>query len=1009
MDGKKTTGKFEELYAKLNPEQKEAVDTIEGSVMVIAGPGTGKTHVLTLRIAKILLEADVNPENILALTFTDAAAYEMKRRLGEIIGGSAAHGVEIFTFHAFCNDIIQQNPEDFPEIIGSVPVGNPDRVRLAREILEKGKFSLLRPFGSPLYYVYPLLKIVSDLKREGIAKEAFEKMVQRQEEQFQANDELFYANGIRQGELKSKYKSLERQVAKNKEVAVFYAMYQEALAAHGFYDYDDMILKVVERLSADEDLLVSLQERYHYILADEHQDVNNAQNTVLEFLCNYSDAPNLFIVGDEKQAIFRFQGASLENFLYFQKRYPNAKIIRLWRNYRSSQNILDAASALMAQEKKFLVAEGKNDIEAKIRVYGLSNESEEMGFLANAIKEKISGGASAKEIAVLYRDNKDAEPVSFALKRAGLSFAIEADEEILADEDIEKIIDILQAIGDFGNENLLIKILHIDFLNILPLEFYKLVRWAKEQRKNLYDVLENVEKIDSLGESSKKKIHELYDKLSSWSSKSHYTSLLELAEEVMRESGFLKEMLSRQNSPQKLAKARRLLHFIQSLLGRHRQYKLSEFLEYLPILKEGGISLKQGPSALEASEGVRLMTAHKSKGREFDYVFIIKANQGKWGGKRMPKQFTLPADTRLASSMEEDDEERKLFFVALTRARKEVIISFAKENDEGRMQLPSRFLEELGDGIKIVENVPTKAQSVKEEILLRDIKEPKKPPLEDKKFLRETFLGKPFSATALNNYIECPWKYFYINLVGIPVVRTKFQAYGTAVHETLKDFFDAFKKDGDTTKEYLLSRFDRQLSKQMLNEEDFNRLEERGKKSLSGYYDFYYPVWIKNTLNEFIIPEVALDANTQLTGKLDKIEILPDGLLINVVDYKAAKPLSRNQIEGRVGNANGPPRLAGEASAYKRQLVFYKLLVDKFFAGKYKMVSAELDFIEPNERGYYKKERFEITAGEVKELEELIKKVVGEIMNFAFWDKSCGVKDCQFCALRQAGMPHISA
>lgn len=953
----KTTEKFEELYTKLNPEQKAAVDTIEGPVMVVAGPGTGKTQVLTLRIAKILRETDIEPENILALTFTEAAAFEMRKRLAGIMG-PLAYRVAIFTFHGFCNDIILQNPEEFPEIISSVNATEADQIRIAQKIVESTNFQYIKPYGDPLYYIKPLLKTVSELKREGIDTAHFQKLVETQ-----------------QGKTEIKNKIWERQIGKNLELSEFYKKYQEALRVHKYYDYDDMILKVVQKLSGDKDFLVPLQEQYHYILADEHQDVNNAQNKVLKLLGSYDKNPNIFLVGDEKQAIFRFQGASLENFLYFQRTYPSVQLIRLKRNYRSPQSILDAASHLMGEENDSLVAEQARD--GKVRVYEFSNPDVELYFLAESIKEKIAKGAYPRDIAVLFRDNKDAYPVVWILRKYGIPFVIESDQDVLSDEYIRKLIILFKAVQNFGEDEYLYPALHIDFVGIEPLDVYRLASRAHEQRKSIYNFLQ----LD---------FPFLYEKFAHWGRLAKNASVTEVYEEVARESGLLAAVLEEPDAFSRMEKLRRFFTEVRTLANVHHTHTLAEFLEHLAILEEQGISLQKGLSSARL-QGVHLMTAHKAKGREFDYVYIINAMRGHWGNRRAIRNFALPESVRFFSSSERDDEEeRKLFYVALTRARKEVAITYAIENAEGRQQMPSRFIEEIDPALRKAEDA-----SLIEEDFARKQELVFAPALQtaqqnEEEFLRELLYERGLSMTSLNNYLECPWKYFYINLLRVPKAPNRHQLYGIAVHRALQDFFERYKRREEVSKKFLLSQFEYHLSRTGLLPKDFDATLERGRAALSGFMDAYYPSWERNIISELNIKGVFLD-DIPLTGKLDKVEFVGAGRQVNVVDYKTGKPKSRNEIEGKTKNSLGN---------YKRQLVFYQLLMDGYKDGKYRMVSGELDFVEPNERGKYKKERFEITAQEVEELRELIRQVASEIATLAFWSRTCGNSKCEYCALR---------
>jgi DNA helicase-2/ATP-dependent DNA helicase PcrA len=263
--------------------------------------------------------------------------------------------------------------------------------------------------------------------------------------------------------------------------------------------------------------------------------------------------------------------------------------------------------------------------------------------------------------------------------------------------------------------------------------------------------------------------------------------------------------------------------------------------------------------------------------------------------------------------------------------------------------------------------------------------------LRDSAFVKELFLERGLSVTALNNYLTCPWRYFYDSLLLFPKSPSRDQIYGNAVHHTLKDFFDALsKRDPLPDKLFLTEKFQFYLKKEPLTEKDFSESLERGKKTLSAYQDYWHGRWQLPVKTEFNIPGVIIGENIRLTGKLDKIEFLESG--INVVDYKTSQPKTRGEIEGETKNSDGN---------LKRQLVFYKLLLDRFENGRFRMISGEIDFVHPDEKGRFRKEKFVIEKEAVVELENLIKNVTQEILSLAFWDKRCGDKECRHCRLRE--------
>lgn len=985
------TDRFSQLYKELNFAQREAVDWIEGPVMVVAGPGTGKTQILTLRIANILRQTDVEPGNILALTFTEAGITAMRRRLAEIIG-SRAYSVVINTFHGFCNNIIKTYPGEFPRIIGSASINEVDQLSILGEIINSMVLKELKPFGDTLYYLRSIISSINDLKREGVDYKKFQKIVKQELKDFNAIEDLCYTEGAYKGKIKGRYQKQLRQIKKNRELAKVYQEYQKQLDKKRLYDYSDMIMEVLRELSQNKNLLLILQEQHQYILADEHQDTNNAQNRIMELLCSFHKNPNIFVVGDEKQAIFRFQGASLENFNYFKKLYPEAKLVVLDKNYRSSQTILDSAHSLIAGPK--LLQAAVKRINKKISVLAFSRADVEQYGVAKEIKKKLVAGVKPQDMAVIYRENKDAFGFARIFEKVGIPFSIESNIDILSDTDVKKLLFLLESINEFGSEEKLLKAMHVDFLEIRPLDIYKIANYRSKNKIFAFDILRSGKMLKSLNLESGDKISEFYKNLSRWKSEEKNKGFLEFFETVINESGFLTSILKSKNAIEKLDVLGGLFDEVKTLVEKHKDYNLSDFLRYLDIVKNHSVFIKKGSTAVLAKR-VHMMTAHGSKGREFDYVFIINAIDGHWGNKRHYELLQLPARVFSLSggNLDQgngDDDERRLFYVALTRAKREVFVTYAKTGPDRQDQLPSRFIGEIKPELidsAEVSNYEKDFDKHKDIFFI-----PGKPlgaDIKSKDFIRELFLERGLSVTALNNYLKCPWQYFYVNLLRIPRAKSKPEMYGTAVHGTLKDFFDGLK-NGRSGKKLLLDRLNYYLNREALSEKDLERTLVKSRASLSGYYDFYKDSWATNTISELNIPAVMLD-NVRLNGKIDKVEFTGMGKEVNVVDYKTGRPKTRGEIEGKTKNSDGN---------YKRQLVFYNLLLDRYEKGRYKMQSADIDFVESDDKKRYKKEHFIIAKEEIKELIGLIRKTADEILNLKFWDKICDEKDCGFCALR---------
>ncbi|MBI2052268.1 MAG: PD-(D/E)XK nuclease family protein [Candidatus Sungbacteria bacterium] len=332
--------------------------------------------------------------------------------------------------------------------------------------------------------------------------------------------------------------------------------------------------------------------------------------------------------------------------------------------------------------------------------------------------------------------------------------------------------------------------------------------------------------------------------------------------------------------------------------------------------------------------------------------------------------------------------------MALTRARKNIFITYAALSPEAREQVPSQFINEIRPDLKEeIDPSPYLANQGQTLVSRSDLGRPK---TNEKNLVKEIFLKHGLSPTALNNYLTCPWRFFYINLLRIPKTQNRHQIYGTAKHNALQIFFDAKKENNKLGSKFLIDNFIAQLKKNALTPDDYQVLRHRGCKSMPAYYNFYKNSWNYKTINELKISGVDFFINkkqtVRLTGKLDKVELDPKSRSAAVVDYKTKTPESRNWILGQTKNSNGD---------YFRQLVFYKLLTDSLVSKKFEMDFGVIDFTEPDTQGRFRKETFQISGTDVALLKGTIARASDEIINLKFWDSRCSQKDCEFCAWRE--------
>lgn len=992
---------FESLYQQLNQQQKQAVETLDGAVMVIAGPGTGKTQVLTLRIANILLKTDVNPENILALTFTESGVAAMRKRLVSIIG-EVAFRVNIYTFHSFANYIIQSNPDQFSEILSFESITEIEQVELLQNILEEHSFQHIKPVGDPLFYIRALQTGITELKRENITPKDFAAAIQASLAEFESLDDLYHEKGRYKGKMKGQYQKQLKQIEKNQDLLKAYDLYQKQLKKQHLYDFDDMLLMVIHAMQSDEDFLLQLQEQYQYILIDEHQDTNKAQNKIVQLLASFYENPNVFAVGDAKQAIYRFQGASLTNFLRLRHLYPQAQVINLEENYRSTQLILDASQSLHSNHTSHselldtpLKAQFEHN-ETTINLVDLPNYYAEYHFIAEDISQAISSGTPAEEIAVLARNNADLYEMTRVLAEKKVPFVLESSRNILQEIPVKRFLLLLETIAKIGNDEPLLALLNLNILSVHPVDVFTLRQLAKENQQSLWQTLETLTPKSKQFHNPEKLIH-VYKQLLNWHTLSQEQTLDQVFAKILLESGVLKKKDDFSGNNQQLGVFVTLYQQVGLKLQKQPDFSLSQFLEYIQLLNQHGLSLK-GQLQIGQKSAVRLMTAHAAKGLEFDRVYILNVYDGKWGNKRGGfVRFELPyhllgiTDTTTVEDKNADD--RRLLYVALTRARYQATVSYSQQKLDGSSQVPSQFLTEIGTDF-----ITPQATSSFEDSFSQDVdqifissltKDTHTYEEELTNFIQEQFDTVGLSATALNNYLTCPWRYYFQNIMRLPQEKSLSLIMGNVIHQTIHRYLihpHTFENSDQIIEEAIS-----QLEKQPLTEVERKDLTHKIKEILPHYYQEKMVAWNKDNQSELWISGVGIGTDIKLRGKIDMLEPLGNSEY-RVYDFKTGKPKSRNVIEGNTKNSDGN---------YKRQLVFYQLLMNRYLGGRMKMVEGVIEFVEPTPAGKLKSESFTISQDEQQQLEETIIRVAKEIRTLDFWDKKCDDPNCEFCTLRQ--------
>lgn len=1015
---------FHKIYEGLNPEQKKAVDALEGPVMVIAGPGTGKTQILSARIGKILQDTDTLPENILCLTYTDAGVLAMRKRLQAFMGPDAFK-VQVYTFHAFCNDVIQENLSLFEKNILD-PISELERIDLFRELIDSfpKNHPLKRYRGDVYYEMGAMQQLFSIMKREGWTPAFINDRINAYLDDIPSRETFQYQRAYKQfkkGDLKQSMIEEAREKMEKLRAAVGeFDRFQELMRRHNRYDFDDMINWVIRAFEEHKLLLTAYQEQFQYVLVDEFQDTSGTQNRLVELLISYWDLPNIFVVGDDDQSIYRFQGANVENMENFAARYANDLLtVVLTRNYRSTQPILDTAKSVIDRNEERLVRKidglSKELTAANPAMQALAmppivreynNPREEMIHLALETERLLQAGVAPGDIAIIYKENKYGEELSQFLKQRNIPAFSKRQRNVLDIPLAKQILLLLEYLAlehdvPFGGDECLFEILHFKWWGIPPLEIAKLSHEVSDRRFGQRPislrelVAEKAEAIpaDLFHRPSSNGLQKASQALESLIGDVSNCTLINLLENCLQKTGLLEWIMQQPDKHWQLEVVSALFDFIREEARKDAGLTLKKLVDIFRLMRQEGVRLPL-VQFLGTETGVNLLTAHGSKGLEYAYVFLAGCNAGNWEKKRKPGGGYSFPDTLFQTlpAHHEEEELRRLFYVAVTRAKQQLYLSYSRCKADGAEWEASLFLEEIRSAHQLPYEKIQLDAPVLAAFALISMQTQKPPEIDSAEEAFITPLLEKFvmNVTALNNYLKCPLQFYYQNLVRVPSGKSEATEFGSAAHFALQQLFEKMQADNafpDTA--FFIRQFEWYMHRHRENftAEQFKRRMEYGQTILAAYYDRYVNEWNKIVAVEKTIRNVVVQG-IPLKGKLDKLEF--DGLSVNVVDYKTGDPeKARTRLKG-------PDEKQPNGGDYWRQAVFYKILVDHFPLKNWKVVSTEFDFIEPDKKQQYRKEKILITPEDITTVTEQIKTVWQKIQARDFYT-GCGESDCHWC------------
>lgn len=988
-----TNKEFEEAYKKLNKEQKEAVDSIEGPVMVVAGPGTGKTQILSLRIGNILKKGSSPADGILCLTFTNSGVTAMRKRLEDYIGKDAKN-VTISTFHSFAISLIEKYYElldfsDMPKLLD-----DNEAVFLVDKILNENDFEYISPRGNPAMYFNDLKQLVGILKRERISDEELLSHIDQEIESLKDDPDSISTRGETKGQIKKEVEKKIEQLSRTKEVVSFYKIYEQKKRELSFMDYDDVLEYAVQLVEEFPDVCNDIKENYLYVLVDEHQDSSNVQNSFLKAVWVNVEKPNIFVVGDDRQLIYGFSGASLDYFKDFEHIFGRAKLIVLRENYRSTSSILSLADDLLQSSIARDVLNSNKKGNNQTNLFQYSYPRDEIIGAGLYFKEKIKNGVNPNECALLVPKNHHVRTAISILSNMDLPVSSGKNLSLFSVLEGDYLRRVLNIIVDPLDSISISKTLLDKTSGIPYLESQKFLRGTKAEDLNIEELVNTSGKdglfaeensISKWGKKLERWVNELQGKLPS-------VIVGVIGNELLVESsGNNDELLTR------VEIVRSFIHLATLFEEKNKKATLGEFLEYIDRLESYGTHIELAKFGND--NGIKVMTLHKSKGLEYQSVWIAHMNEETFMSEKR-NAFTMPEKIKEHINKRNIESAKRELYVAITRAKDFCTISYARENYNGAVLELALIIKELPDSHfnkkgseetekEILNHGPATyiyEKNIDSNGQINDIVS----------FVKDNYSSVKVSVSMINNFFECPWRWYFRNFLRLPEIKIVHLSLGTVVHETI---------------EYILKSNELPKDKDIENKIDFlfNRegvTDDNEKRRLSK--DAYGAVryWIKNYyshLEKDFKSERSVSfvdkknfPNLSMYGKIDLTEYLPDGSVF-VTDFKTGSVKTKSVIE-KINED-------GYMSDLMRQLTMYSYLLSGDNKGS-RVVNSKLIFLEAKEgdkNAFYQTritdEQIDLLKSEIREYDESLSSGSWIERECKFKPFGSGSTECEYCKL----------
>ncbi len=853
------------MQKDLNENQKKAVEYEAGPLLIVAGAGTGKTTVVTEKVRR-LMEKGVDADNVLALTFTEKASEEMIERLDEVMPLSYKEPW-VSTFHRFGNRVLREEALEIGLDPGFEIMTTPTQWLFVKKNLFEFDLEYYRPLGNPHKFISAMLNFFSRASDEDVS----------------AKELKSFADGLT---VKAKNEEESEEAEKMLELARAMEKYEELKVKNSVVDFGDLIGLTLRLFRQRKSVVKKYRQQFEHILVDEFQDTNFAQYQLVKLLGPIETNPKLTVVGDDSQSIYRFRGAAISNIMQFMDDYQSAKQVVLTDNYRSRQVILDGSYKLIVNnnpdslESKLGIKKqlsGKRKVKTKFEplIIEAKNGEAEVEFVVKKIYELLaSGDYTYSDFAIVARANSQLEAYVTALKQVSLPYQRVGNRGLFDQDEIQLLLQFLRVIGDQKDSLSLFQLLfHKDF-GLGSELILKKVREAKDKQVSLWEVVSEEEKFGDVVEMLRKFI----DKAGS-------DTPTKLLYEFVHESKYLKGLLSEETIEQmlKVKNINLFFEYVKSLESSSDNLTVVELVEIMDDLIEAGENPSQ--AEVEDVDAITLTTVHSSKGLEFSNVFMVSLVAGRFPSVNRRDAIEFPSEA-LKEDLSGGDhvaEERRLFYVGMTRAKDHLYLSWSSDYGGKRKWKASGFLTETGF---VSEKYEGAAQ-----LSLLDVKENQVPTI---KLGEGEFKLTKTSYSQIDTFKLCPLKFKYRYVLRVPAEPHHALSFGRAVHETLKEFHQREMKSEQVSEKLLLELYEKNFTDEGYESAEHKKLRfESGKAALKDYFGKYKTLFGKPVVLEK--PFRLKIGDVVLTGTIDRIDRVNDGF--EIVDYKTGSLKKKKDVD----------------------------------------------------------------------------------------------------------------